>query len=305
MKKRLTILIILVATILTSCSKHAKDIDLTDLNAHREYQDNSTEDLASEYKELLENNPNSGNAHYLYARAAKNSLSNEERLVIVISGLKIDGDNYELNNYTGILYNNESSYKKAITYLEKCIKIDNDRFFAHYNLALSYNGLSDNTSNLEQKKSFILKAIECWDNSINTKDIESKFVPNAEKARNELKGSLTELEVEIEQQTKCKAIAGFWTGKQVMGSAMGFAGLTVAENCNCAYEYKVMAMSIGKQYHEIERGVIKNFEVFSINQIKATLDCNPNGGRYEFEYRSSDNSIYIDNGSSRAELFKQ
>jgi hypothetical protein len=76
--KKLFFFIAIINVLFSGCQINASNINLSDVDAHRNYIDKKGEKVvAQEYRMLVENNPNSEYALYYLARCLSNSERSE------------------------------------------------------------------------------------------------------------------------------------------------------------------------------------------------------------------------------------
>lgn len=143
--------------LLSACSQHAKDIELTDLNKHRTYQDSKLDennvyhpDLVSEYQDVLSENPKSPNANYLLAR-----VLDDNQLGLLLKAIKLDSLFAPAYNSLSVYYLYKSEQpRKALKYSNKAISIDSTISYYYENAAQAYIKLSNSTEDLNEKYNY-------------------------------------------------------------------------------------------------------------------------------------------------------
>ena len=157
-KNYLSIFAIFSLAIFSSgCSKNASDIDLSNVEEHRLYIDtHEKKTVILEYEKILSDNPNSEYALYYLAKCIDSD--NTERIELLSKALEINPNFYYANYLMGATLIDQDEHEKSYIFLEKCIKMDPKKYYAHLGLGKYYFNKGSNEDDPELKLTLLNKA---------------------------------------------------------------------------------------------------------------------------------------------------
>lgn len=191
-------------TLIIGCGQNAKDIPITDIENHRNYQDEKmsnkeySQNLIAEYNQLLSDNPKSAEVYYLLSR-----IENDNKLQYLKKSLELKPNYYWALNGLANYYSSIDA-SKSLSYSLKGIDSDNTKPFCYYHAAIAYATLSDKTENLSDKHSYVSKCIDMFKKA--NEYSGNQFAANQSKTES----YLTEVDKAIEKQKETAHI-GTWS----------------------------------------------------------------------------------------------
>lgn len=149
--KKLFFFIVITNLLFSGCQISASNINLSDVDAHRNYIDKKGKKVvAQEYRILVENNPNSEYALYYLAKCLLDS-ERSESIELLEKAIKINPDFYYTNFLLGSALIAENNQSVGLNYLERSIKIDPEKYLAYWSLGQYFlnNGIEEENPELK------------------------------------------------------------------------------------------------------------------------------------------------------------
>lgn len=145
-KARKILFLFLVQLNIVSCIQKATDFKLEDVHSHRVYQDKFlvndkfSDKVITEYKHILDSNPNSEFANYYYGRVVE-----EDKYKYFDLSNKINPSFYWAKIGLADYYLNRNQFL-CIDYAKQAIKIDNNYYLGYYIAGLAYMTFINNNN---------------------------------------------------------------------------------------------------------------------------------------------------------------